>query len=250
MKLFGLIGYPLSHSFSKAWFEQKFREKHIIDSSYQLFPIENITLLPSLIKANPQLRGLNVTIPYKKEIIRYLDRLDPVAKEVGAVNTVKIEPTAEGSFQLTGYNTDIYGFSKTFKHLLKPYHKKALILGSGGASKAVAFVLKQLKVEYIFVSRKGKDQNQISYQDLNKNIIDSHLIIINTTPVGMFPLTEKYPDIPYEFISGKHLFYDLIYNPEETLFLKKGKEKNIIVQNGLRMLQLQADKAWEIWNNE
>ncbi len=243
-KQYGLIGYPLSHSFSKKYFTEKFAELKITDSQYDLFPLSSIDDLPFLLDMNTHFVGLNVTIPYKEHVMRYLDEVAPSAQVIGAVNTIKIK---DG--KLTGYNTDAYGFSVSLKkHLNEPYTQhKALILGTGGASKAVAYVFHQLGITFRYVSRQ-KREHIFDYQMLDKSIIDQHTIIVNTTPLGMSPNVDEAPNIPYEYISSQHLLYDLVYNPELTLFLKKGQAQNAKIKNGLEMLHLQAERAWEIWN--
>ena len=251
MKLFGLIGYPLSHSFSQKYFNERFLKENI-DAYYQLFPLKNIEEFPELLKQFPGLSGINVTIPYKEQIIKYLDNIAHIAKEIGAVNTVKIRQTRQTALsgktdKLSGYNTDVYGFYHTLKPLLKPIHKRALIFGTGGASKAVAYALKQLNIHFIFVSRNPEKNNEISYTDINSAIIKDNQIIINTTPLGMFPDIKTYPDISYESLTKFHILYDLVYNPEETLFLKFGKQNKAETINGLSMLKLQAEKSWEIF---
>ena len=247
MNLYGLIGYPLSHSFSKKYFINKFKKENITDVKFKLFEIDNLNNFRNIIAENPDLSGLSVTIPHKQLIMNYLDDIDDTARKIGAVNCIRI--TRDGKEPiLTGFNTDVFGFEKSLAPLLKPYHSKALILGTGGASKAVAFVLDKLGMEYVFISRNPHGCNHIRYQMLNKDILVNHLLIINTSPVGMYPDIKSYPDIPYKHISEKHLLFDLIYNPEETLFLKKGKERGAAVKNGLEMLYLQAEKSWEIWN--
>ena len=246
-KLYALVGKNISYSFSKGYFTSKFKELNIYDSQYINFDIPSIENLPQKIKENKNaLKGMNVTIPYKLEVFNYLDKIDKKAQKVGAVNTIRISKKGK----LKGFNTDVYGFKKSLKPLLKKHHKKALILGTGGASKAVAYVLKKLKIKYKFVSRNPKGKKIISYQDLTKNIIESHHLIINCTPLGTYPNINNYPDIPYQFISKKHLLFDLIYNPSETTFLKKGKEKGAVIKNGLEMLEQQAEKAWRIWNKK
>jgi shikimate dehydrogenase len=247
MRKFGLIGYPLSHSFSKGYFTKKFQSEGIEDCEYNNYPIESISELKELLSKDPLLAGLNVTIPYKQQVMEYLDEIDSDAAEIGAVNTIKITRTAKKTF-LKGYNTDAYGFSESLKKVIQPIHKKALILGTGGASKAVAWVLKSLNIEYTFVSRKAKNIYCIEYSGLTSQIIKENTIIINTSPVGMYPNTLFSPEIPYDAITDKHILYDLIYNPEETLFLKNGATKKATTLNGLPMLYLQAEKAWEIWN--
>ncbi len=242
MRTFGLIGFPLTYSFSKKYFSDKFQQEHIADAEYLNFPIEKIEDV-LLIFENQNLHGLNVTIPYKEAIIPFLDELDSFASEVGAINTVVFR---EG--KKIGYNTDVYGFEKALVGICNPDLKiKALILGTGGSSKAVAYVLKKLGIEFQFVSRTQKE-NTLSYTDLKPQTILEHQLIINTTPVGMFPKAQDAPDIPYSFIISQHLLFDLIYNPEETEFLKRGKQQGAEIKSGLEMLQLQAEKSWEIWN--
>jgi len=249
MKIYGLIGYPLSHSFSATFFSEYFFREGILNTRYELFPIEKINDLVPLITNTKDLLGLSVTIPYKKAILPLLTFIDPIAQKVGAVNTIKI--LREDKISLHGFNTDIYGFEESLKPLLKKTHNKALILGTGGASRAVAYVLKKLGIEFSLVSRSNHDSPQTySYQELNSDIIAQHHLIINTTPAGMFPHIDEMPDIPYHWLTKNHLLYDLIYNPAETIFLKKGIEKSCTVSNGMEMLMLQALKAWQIWNDE
>ncbi len=243
MRLFGLIGYPLSHSFSKTYFTEKFSREKIQDARYENFSIEKIETLPELITAQPDLRGLNVTIPYKTSVLNYLDETDEVAAHIGAVNTIKIS-----SGKLKGFNTDYIGFSRSLIPLIQPVHQRALILGTGGASLAVKFALEKLDIGFTFVSRNPKNENTIRYSDLTADILSEHLLIINTTPIGMYPNVEQAPEIPYHRLTGKHLLYDLIYNPELTLFLKKGKEKKAQTKNGYDMLVSQAEESWKIWN--
>ena len=240
--LYGLIGYPLSHSFSKDYFAGKFKKENIHESFYEVFPIPTVELFPDLTDRCKNLRGLNVTIPYKEKVIPYLNELDKTAEEIGAVNTIKF---SDG--KMIGYNTDVYGFEKSLLPLLQPYHQHALILGTGGASKAVAYVLKKLEITIHFISR-NKTGNTLSYEELTPAMIAVSKLIINTSPVGMYPHIEECPDISYDHITDKHLLYDLIYNPEETLFLKKGKEQGAAAKNGLEMLELQAERSWQIWN--
>ena len=245
-KLYGLIGYPLTHSFSKKYFTEKFEKESISDSDYNLFPIQTIDQFPQLIKDNPRLCGLNVTIPYKESIIPFLNELDETAKAVGAVNCIKIE-----SEKLKGYNTDVFGFRQSIKPFLENHHERALILGTGGASKAVHYVLKEIGIDCYFVTRRkaADSTNKIfSYEELNENMMNAFKLIVNTTPVGMFPDINQAPQIPYQFISSSHLLYDLVYNPTETEFLKHGKEKGALTVNGLSMLHQQAEEAWRIWN--
>jgi shikimate dehydrogenase len=246
MNIYGLIGYPLSHSFSAQYFSEKFFKEDISNSRFDLFPIENINLFPSLINEVKELKGLSVTIPYKVSVTPFLTSLDIIAKEVGAVNAVKI--LREENIILKGYNTDVFGFENSLKPLLIKAHQKALILGTGGTAKAVAYVLKKLGIDYLFVSRIRSSNHVISYNDLDADIMTSHLLIINATPVGMFPNIDLSPAIPYNYLTKDHLLFDLIYNPLETVFMKKGIENGAIVTNGLQMLYLQAEKAWQIWN--
>ena len=240
---FGLIGKNIGYSFSKKYFNEKFASGHLEDCIYDNFDIQSIEAFPQLITDNPQLKGLNVTIPYKEAVIPYLDQLSDKAAKVGAVNVIRF--TKKGN--LKGYNSDYYGFMKSLEPLLQPHHQKALILGTGGAAKAVAFALKQLGILYTFVSREEKE-GVIDYERINATTFDNHHIIINCTPLGTSPNTEAFPPIPFEFFTHKHIAFDLIYNPEETLFLKKAKQQGAITKNGYEMLVLQAEKAWKIWN--
>jgi len=246
MKTFGLIGYPLEHSFSQRYFTQKFQDEHI-EARYLNFPIESIEEFPNLLEKHPYLAGLNVTIPYKQQVMEYLHEVDSVAKEAGAVNVIKITWN-DRKPHLIGYNSDITGFSKSIEPLLQAHHKKALILGTGGASKAVAYALKELGLFYRFVSRTPKHPSHVSYESLNEEILKDYKVIVNTTPSGMSPNTNEYPPIPYNGITSQHLAFDLIYNPESTLFMQKCSEKGAVVKNGLEMLHLQAEAAWDIWN--
>lgn len=243
--LFGLVGKNISYSFSKEYFSNKFVELGLENHRYVNFDIENCTLFPKVIHQDKfSLKGMNVTIPYKQDVFLYLDKIHKVARKVGAVNTVKI--TKKG--KLKGYNTDVIGFEKSILPLLKEHHTKALILGTGGASKAVAYVLKKLNIEFKFVSRKPKKKKQISYAGIDEEILKEYTVIINCSPVGTSPNVNKSPNLPYQSISEKHLLYDLIYNPKETLFLKKGKENGAAIKNGLEMLKIQAEESWRIWN--
>lgn len=243
MKTYGLIGRNIDYSFSRKYFSEKF-EKEKIPAEYRNFDLAEIGEFPKVFKAEENPGGFNVTIPYKEAIIPYLDRLDENARLIGAVNTIRIE--ADRS--LTGYNTDFYGFSESLKPFLKKEHTHALILGTGGASKAVAFALEKLGIQYRFVSRSA-DNDKFSYQQLDEEILKQYLLIVNCTPLGTFPETEKHPALPFEWITEKHLVYDLIYNPPVTALMKKASEKGATTVNGLRMLELQAEKAWEIWNS-
>ncbi|MCW3807680.1 shikimate dehydrogenase family protein [Plebeiibacterium marinum] len=247
MKTYGLIGYPLSKSFSQKYFTEKF-EKENLKARYLNFPIASIDEFPELLTHHPYIGGLNVTIPYKEKVIQYLDDLDPVSKEVGAVNVIKVDWTNPKEPKLTGYNSDIIGFTRSIQPLLKDHHKKALILGTGGAAKAAAYGLKSLNIESKYVSRTPKGDNQISYQSLDKNTIEENTVIVNTTPLGMYGNMDAKPDIPYQYCGNNHLFFDLVYNPEVTAFLKAGQEQGAVIKNGLEMLHLQAEGAWEIWN--
>jgi len=250
MKIYGLIGYPLSHSFSEGYFAEKFRKENISGVQYKNFPIASINELPGLIEANPNLVGLNVTIPYKEEVITYLDDVEVNAREVGAVNTIRIERIS-GSTKLRGFNTDTHGFSASLEPFTRTSGNRALILGTGGAAKAVAYVFTGLGIYYRYVSRTpNKQANEYGYHELNKSLVENFNIIVNTSPVGMYPSVDQAPPIPYEFLNEQHLLYDLIYNPAETLFLKKGKERGTLTKNGLEMLELQAEKSWSIWNLE
>ncbi len=247
MKQYGLIGYPLSHSFSEKYFKDKFRKEDKPDSDYKLFPLEHIEQFPELIVENLSLCGLNVTVPYKKAVLQYLDELDEVAQSIGAVNCIKILKDGNKN-QLIGYNTDAIGFEESLKPYLKSWQKTALILGTGGSSKAVAYVLKKLGIAYTFVSRSPNLKNSIGYTDLTETIIQNHLLIVNTTTLGMFPEIQTFPPIPYEYLSRRHLLFDLIYNPEKTIFLQKGELHGAAILNGLQMLHIQADRSFEIWN--
>lgn len=243
MKKLGLIGYPLSHSFSKRYFQEKFSKEGISNYEYELYPLENVGLFRELFQKEPLLFGLNVTIPYKQSILPYLDELSEAAKEIGAVNTILIK-----NGKKIGYNTDYIGFKQSLINFVGSKQSKlqALVLGTGGASKAVQAALKSLQIPFQLVSREHT-QRTISYQNLQKQDWHTYRLIINTTPLGMYPDVEKFPDIPYELLTEEHFLYDLVYNPEETTFLKKGKEKNVKTKNGLEMLYLQAEAAWKIW---
>lgn len=279
MRQFGLIGFPLTHSFSEKYFTEKFQRENISDATYQLFPLEKIDSLPELISQHPNLVGLNVTIPHKEKVIPFLDELDETAKAVGAVNVVSLryeaservdgalrESLADASTQsdnigetfagkkvfLKGYNTDVHGFRRSLKPFLTSAHERALILGTGGASKAVEYVLKQIGVDCIFVSREKKNipgKTILTYDEVNTYVLSSCKLIVNCSPVGTFPNVNDFPKLPYDSIMPEHLLYDLIYNPAETEFLKRGKLQGAQVMNGLDMLKMQAEKAWEIWQN-
>jgi shikimate dehydrogenase len=243
-KTFGLLGKNISYSFSRGYFTEKFEKLKLKKYKYVNFDIQQIKDFPAIIGVEKNVRGVNVTIPYKEEIIPFLDKLDETAKNIGAVNTIKF--TKRGN--LKGYNSDVVGFENSIKPLLKSHHKKALILGTGGASKAIAFALNKNSIKFKFVSRNPEGKKEISYDSLSEEILLKYTVIINCTPLGTFPEIEKCPDIPYQFITDAHLLYDLIYNPEVSTFLSKGKEKGAIIKNGFEMLQLQAEESWRIWN--
>ena len=240
---FGLLGKHISYSFSRGYFAEKFQREGLAHS-YENFDIPSIHQLSDIIKHTSHLKGLNVTIPYKEAVIPMLDGLHKRALKIGAVNTIKITDDK----QLIGYNTDYYGFKNSLQPLLKKYHKQALILGTGGASKAIAHALKKLGIAFNYVSRSQKENVTFLYSDLTEAIITSHPIIINCTPIGTFPNIDECPNIPYGGITKKHILYDLIYNPDQTKFLSHGKTKGATIINGLEMLKLQAEKSWEIWN--
>jgi shikimate dehydrogenase len=242
-KIFGLVGRNISYSFSAGYFKKKFEKLKLDNVSYRNFDIDEIEEFPYIIKNTKGLRGLNVTIPYKEEVIPLLDKLSKNAKAIGAVNTITVSKKGK----LKGYNTDYYGFKKSLKPLLDKHHKRALILGTGGAAKAVAFALRKLKIEYDFVSRSGNEE-LFGYADLTKEIFDEYHIIINTTPVGTFPDVNECPELNYKLFTKKHIAYDLVYNPEETRFLREAKENGAKTINGYKMLVHQAERAWKIWN--
>lgn len=247
MKRYGLIGYPLSHSFSKKYFTQKFENEGIAGCSYDLFPLEHIEGLPALIDSTPDLAGLNVTIPHKQGVLRLLDAIDKTALAVGAVNTVLIKHS-----KLTGYNTDVFGFEQSLLERLDQTGLwmeglRALVLGSGGASRAVAYVLNKHQVPFRIVSRQAKP-GSVAYQDLDETTFPSYSLVVNTTPLGMAPNVDACPPLPYQHIRPGQLFFDLVYNPEKTLMLARAESRGAFICNGLQMLHLQAEKAWEIWN--
>ena len=243
-RLYGLLGYPLSHSFSPDYFKTKFEEEGINDAEYSLF--ENPDLLGFLDQI-PELKnlvGFNITIPFKQAVLPFLHSISNEASYVGAVNTVKLK-----NGKLLGYNTDVYGFKQSLLPLLNQYHQKALIFGSGGASKAVNYVLKELNIQTVIVSRYSQ-RGHVTYNQLNENFIKNYNILINTTPLGMYPNSNSAVDIPYQFISINHLCYDLIYNPAQSLFLQKAADQGATIKNGMEMLELQAERSWEIWNED
>lgn len=246
MQKYGLIGYPLKHSFSIGYFNEKFRSENI-DAEYVNFEIPEINDFKKVIEENPNLCGLNVTIPYKEQVIPFLDALDPDTAKIGAVNVIKIIRQPKGKVRLVGYNSDIIGFTQSIQPLLQPTHRKALILGTGGASKAVFHGLKNLGIESTFVSRSHEQNGALVYEELTPEIMAEHTVIVNCTPVGMYPKVDFCPNIPYECLTPNHLLYDLLYNPNTTLFMKKGEERGADTKNGLEMLLLQAFAGWEIW---
>ena len=245
MQKYGLIGYPLRHSFSIGYFNEKFHAEGI-DAEYLNFEIPTINDFMEVVLENPTLAGLNVTIPYKEQVIPYLDELEKDTAAIGAVNVIKIT-RVKGKIKLKGYNSDIIGFTQSIEPLLQPQHKKALILGTGGSSKAVFHGLKNLGVESLHVSRTAQ-KGAITYEEITPEIMDEYKVIVNCTPVGMYPKVDFCPDIPYQYLTQDHLLYDLLYNPNITLFMKKGEAQGAVTKNGLEMLLLQAFAAWEIWN--
>jgi len=247
MKKFGLIGFPLTHSFSKKYYDTKIEQLQLRGVGYDLYPIPAITDFPGLVEQDPQLLGVNVTIPYKVAVMDYLDQLSPEAEAIAAVNCIRIDRQNAGKPVLTGYNTDVYGFTESLKPLLQPRHTAALILGNGGAAKAVTFALNRLGIVYTTVSRSAH-KGQIAYPQVDAAAIEAHPLIINTTPFGTYPNTGGGAAIPYHLLNDQHLLYDLVYNPAETEFLKRGKARGAATKNGLEMLELQADRNWEIWN--
>jgi len=248
MDKYGLIGYPLGHSFSISYFNQKFADEGI-NAKYMNFEISSLDELEGVISSNPELKGINVTIPYKEKVMHYLDSITPEARAIGAVNVIKI--THEGNkVKLKGYNSDVIGFARSIEPMLeKKWHKKALILGTGGASKAINFGLKNLGLETVFVSRYERP-GTICYQDITPEVVKEYNVIVNCTPVGMYPKTEECPNLPYEAMDHHTILYDLIYNPDETLFMKKGAKYGAHVKNGLEMLLLQAFASWEFWHEK
>ena len=247
MDKYGLIGYPLGHSFSVGYFNEKFSNEHI-NAKYINFEIPSIEDFAEVIESNPELRGLNVTIPYKEQVIPYLDSLSPEANAIGAVNVIRITRKGDKT-HLKGFNSDVIGFTRSIEPLLERHHKKALILGTGGASKAVDYGLRSLGIETKFVSR-TKRPGFFTYEEITPEIIKDYNIIVNCTPLGMYPNTDVCPTLPYEAMDSHNLLYDLLYNPDETLFMQKGKEHGAITKNGLEMLLLQAFASWEFWNSK
>ena len=247
MDKYGLIGYPLIHSFSRSYFNEKFQNEGI-DATYENFEIPTIENLPEVIDSNPELKGLNVTIPYKEKVISYLDSVSPEARAIGAVNVIKVTHNG-GATTLKGYNSDVIGFTKSIEPLLERWHKKALILGTGGASKAVDYGLRSLGLETVFVSRYERP-GTIQYDKITPDVIREYNVIVNCTPVGMYPHVDECPKLPYEAMDNHTLLYDLIYNPDTTLFMKRGEDNGATVKNGLEMLLLQAFSSWEFWHDD
>ncbi|MBO9619268.1 MAG: shikimate dehydrogenase [Niabella sp.] len=244
MRLFGLIGFPLGQSFSKKFFTEKFEKEKIADCRYELFEIPTIAELHSVLANNPELHGFNVTIPYKQDVLAFLQELDPEAASIGACNCIKI--TEEG---LKGYNTDAAAFESTLLQQLQPHHTHALILGTGGAAKAVKYVLEKLGIVYKYVSRSAKE-GALTYEALTPDVMATHTLIINSTPLGSFPKTEGKPAIPYDLITPQHYLYDLVYNPSLTAFLNEGQQRGAFIKNGYDMLVGQAEESWRIWNEK
>jgi len=248
MDQYGLIGYPLKHSFSMSYFNDKFAAEQI-DAEYVNFEIQSIREFQTILKDHPNLKGLNVTIPYKEQVIPYLNQLSENAKMIGAVNVIKIERNKGKIKKLTGFNSDIIGFKKSLEPLLQPHHKKALVLGTGGAAKAIYYGLQQLGITPTYVAREKQSNTTLTYDELNAHDMATHTVIVNCTPVGLWPHVDERPKIPYECLTSEHLLYDLLYNPNETLFMKSGAEQGATVKNGLEMLLLQAFASWEFWQN-
>lgn len=246
MPSYGTIGFPLTHSFSKQYFNEKIARERIPDSFYESYPLQSISELPALLKQHPSLKGLSVTIPYKEQVLKYVTALSNEVKEIGAANCIRIRGN-----ELKAFNTDIIGFEKSFEKKIRPGQNKALVLGTGGASKAVQYVLKKLEIDFLVVSRKENQlPNNITYHQLSKNILEDYRIVINATPVGMSPADDTCPGIPYTFLTADHYLYDLVYKPEKTLFLQKGEEQGATIENGFEMLIIQAEENWRIWNEE
>lgn len=247
MRKFGLIGYPLGHSFSRKYFTDKFVREHISDCQYDNFPIPEISQITGIL-ADKEVCGLNVTIPYKTSVIKYLDKLDPEAAEAGAVNVIKIKRHI-GKIETKGFNSDITGIRDTILPVISPVIKNALVLGTGGSSRAVCHVLKELGISFVMVSR-DKKPGVITYPEISETIIKSSLLIVNTTPLGMYPDISGKPDITYDLLSADHILFDLVYNPEVTEFLRKGQERGCKLLSGLKMLYSQAERSWQIWNSD
>lgn len=245
MKLYGLIGYPLGHSFSKQYFTEKFEREGIANSYFESFPIPTINEFPNLIAANPQLLGLGVTIPYKEQVLQFVTEQSDEVKKIGATNSIKISGN-----QLIAYNTDIIGFEQSFCKRIQSHHTKALVLGTGGASKAVQYVLEKLGIEFLIVTRQvGLNENSINYDAIDQKTMADYTVIVNCTPLGMHPNENSAPAIPYQLVSSRHYLYDLVYKPAKTVFLKKGEDNGAITENGYDMLLIQAEASWKIWND-
>lgn len=242
MRQFGLIGYPLSHSFSKKYFTEKFEKEGLTGCSYENFPIPSIGDLPAVLQQQPALEGINVTIPYKEQVIPFLSGATAVVKEIKACNCIQVR---DG--QLYGHNTDVTGFEVSLRERLEPHHRNALILGTGGAAKAVEFVLKKLGLQYRYVSRKAGNET-LSYESVTTDVLAAHTLVVNTTPLGMYPDTEALPPLPYQALGSRHYLFDLVYNPSKTLFLQKGEAQGAVIKNGQDMLVIQAEESWKIWN--
>jgi shikimate dehydrogenase len=241
MTKYGIIGYPLGHSFSRGFFTEKFARESI-DAQYLNFEIPDVAMLSDVLRDNPELRGLNVTLPHKQAVIPLLDEMSEEAMEIGAVNVIRVR-----NGKLKGFNSDIIGFTNSIKPLLQPHHRKALVLGTGGASKAIRVGLNRLGIEWTYVSRSPRD-GMVTYEDITAKTLQEYTVIVNCSPVGMFPKVDAAPAIPYELLSPQHLLFDCVYNPEETLFMKKGRKQGATVKNGLEMLHLQAIASWNFWN--
>lgn len=241
MDKYGIIGYPLGHSFSRGFFTEKFAREGI-DAQYLNFEIPDARMLLDVLRDNPELRGLNVTLPHKQAVIPLLDELSDEAREIGAVNVIRVR---DG--RLKGFNSDIIGFTESIKPLLQPHHKRALVLGTGGASKAICVGLNRLGLEWIYVSRTPR-KSMLTYSYLTPEVMQDYTVIVNCSPVGMFPKVDEAPNIPYKLLTSKHLLFDCVYNPEDTLFMQKGRAQGATVKNGLEMLHLQAIASWKFWN--
>lgn len=245
MRKYGLIGYPLSHSFSQKYFTDKFQREEITGCVYENFPLATIDEFAPLLQQQPDLHGLNVTIPYKEKVIPFLTAQSEVVQAIGACNCISIE-----NGRLTGHNTDVVGFEQSLRPLLQPHHTKALVLGTGGAAKAVNYVLNKLGIEFWEVSRTPSSVRQISYQQIDESVIRDHSLIINTSPLGMYPNIDECPPLPYQALTAKHYLFDLVYNPAKTLFLQKGEAQGAAIKNGHDMLIIQAEESWRIWNTK
>ena len=247
MDKYGIIGHPLGHSFSKNYFNEKFHDEGI-DAEYINFDIQNIGNLPEVLATNPELKGLNVTIPYKEKVLSYLDYISVEARAIGAVNVIRVEHKGNNVL-LKGYNSDVIGFTRSIEPILEKFHRKALVLGTGGASKAVSYGLRSLGLETVLVSRFERP-GTIQYKDITPDVVREYKVIVNCTPCGMYPNYEECPELPYEALDSHNLLYDLIYNPDETLFMKKGREQGVLTKNGIEMLLLQAFASWDFWNGK